>query len=309
MFDGLAYSHVEMDRTAQSRTDPEWTAARLRRPDTRVIPMWRDRCLLTGGTSIVMTGEQGQAAAAAAGLTALLGIEETTAVFAADLSDLSEGEAVAACGADSTADLRTLAGALPGPVAASAAYARGLLYWNRHSRFCGSCGAPTRSGHAGHIRFCTGPDCGRQLFPRIEPAVIVLVESPEPEPRCLLARHCGAGVDRYALLAGFVEIGEGLEGAVRREVAEEAGVAVGDVAYQGSQGWPFPAGLMVGFFARATDPRIQVDGVELQEARWFARGEVADRILAGPGSGPVDSIGGWLLRSWAGVAPQPERTT
>jgi len=96
---------------------------------------------------------------------------------------------------------------------------------------------------------------------------------------------------------------------VRREVAEEAGVVVGDVAYQGSQGWPFPAGLMVGFFAWATDPRIQVDGAELQEARWFTRGEVVDRILGGPGSGPVDSIGGWLLRSWAGVSPQPERTT
>src|SRR5689334_10862732 len=108
MFDGLAYSHVEMDRAAQSRIDPDWTAARLRRPDTRVIPMWRDRCLLTGGISIAVTGEQGQAAAAAAGQTALLGLADTTAVFAADLSDLSEAEAVAACGADSTADLRTL---------------------------------------------------------------------------------------------------------------------------------------------------------------------------------------------------------
>jgi NAD+ diphosphatase len=129
----------------------------------------------------------------------------------------------------------------------------------------------------------------------------ILVESPAPERRCLLARHHGAGSDRFSLLAGFVQIGESLEGAVRREVAEEAGVAVGEVTYPGSQGWPFPAGLMVGFVARALDERINVDGRELQEARWFTRAEVVDRIVAGPGSGPADSIGGWLLRSWAGV--------
>jgi NAD+ diphosphatase len=88
---------------------------------------------------------------------------------------------------------------------------------------------------------------------------------------------------------------------VRREVAEEAGVTVGSVTYRGSQAWPFPAGLMVGFFAAATDATIAVDGVELVEARWFTRAEVVDRIVNGPGSGPPDSIGGHLLRSWAGT--------
>jgi NAD+ diphosphatase len=131
--------------------------------------------------------------------------------------------------------------------------------------------------------------------------VIAVVESPGPAPRCLLARHQGAGPDGFALLAGFVEIGESLEGAVRREVAEEAGVTVGAVTYRGSQGWPFPAGLMIGFVAQATDETIAVDGAELLEARWFTRDQVVERIVNGVGSGPSDSIGGRLLRSWAGV--------
>ncbi|GII23375.1 NAD(+) diphosphatase [Planosporangium mesophilum] len=300
--EGLAYSATPHDRMPGRRGDPGWVADQLVRPDSRVIPLWRDRCLLaSGGGPVTLTGPVGKAASTAAVQVALLGMDGPTAVFAADLDHPDEAEALRLCDATGAADLRTLTAALPAPVAATLAYARGLLYWNRHARFCGSCGGPTDSVDAGHVRLCVNPDCGRELFPRIEPAVIVLVESPAAEPRCLLARHRGAGPDGFSLLAGFVEIGESLEGAVRRELAEEAGVAVGKVTYRGSQGWPFPAGLMVGFVARALDERIDADGTELQEARWFTRAEILDRITAGPGSGPVDSIGGWLLRSWAGV--------
>src|SRR5207248_1849137 len=217
----------------------------LARPDAQVIPMWRDRCLVRAGRPVVLEGAQGQAVLAAAARTALLGIDGVVPVFAADLGG-DEGAALTLSGADASADLRSLAAVLPHRLAATLAYARGLLYWNRHTRFCGSCGSPTRSTQAGHVQVCAGPDCGRQLFPRIEPAVIVLVESPGSEPRCLLARHRGAGPDSFSLIAGFVEIGESLEGAVRREVTEEAGVKVGTVTYRGSQAWPFPAGLMVG---------------------------------------------------------------
>ena len=303
-FDGLAYTGTSHDRAASLRTDPDWVAEQLRHDDTLVLPMWRNRPLLTAtGQPAMLTARAGRALVAAAGQTALLGLDGATATFAADLSDTEEADALRLGAADASVDLRSLAATLPGPLAATLAYARGLLYWNRHTRYCGSCGAPTASVHAGHLRLCRGPDCGRQLFPRIEPAVIVLVESPRPEPRCLLARHHGAGADGFSLLAGFVEIGESLEGAVRREVAEEAGVAIGAVTYRGSQGWPFPAGLMVGFVARAADETIAVDGAELLEARWFSRTEIVERIVDGPGSGPVDSIGGWLLRSWAGLTP------
>ncbi|MEV4534381.1 NAD(+) diphosphatase [Asanoa sp. NPDC049518] len=287
----LAYTSTPGDRAARLRADPEWVAERLRAGDTRIIPMWRDRPLLTAD-GLPVTLDVG----AAPGETALLSVDGTTAVFAADLSGVDEAEALRLTAAHATADLRSLASALPDPVLATLAYARGLLHWNRHARFCGSCGGRTESGQAGHVRICTG--CGRELFPRIEPAMIVLVERSD---RCLLARHAGAGPDGFSLLAGFVEIGESLEGAVRREVAEEAGVTVGAVTYRGSQAWPFPAGLMIGFLATATSDAITVDGEELLEARWFTRAEVVARIVDGPGSGPVDSIGGHLLRSWAGL--------
>ncbi|WP_309246068.1 NAD(+) diphosphatase [Verrucosispora sioxanthis] len=275
-------------------------------PGSRTPPHRTTRPLLTAdGRPVRLTGSSARTLLARAGQTALLGLDGTTASFAADLSEVEEIEALRLATAHASADLRGLATTLPEPLAATLAYARGLLYWNRHARHCGTCGAATASAEAGHLRVCQGPDCGRQLFPRIEPAVIVLVEGPGPQPRCLLARHHGAGPDGFSLLAGFVEIGESLEGSVRREVGEEAGVTVGVVTYQGSQGWPFPAGLMVGFVAQAVDDTIAVDGRELTEARWFTRAEIVERVRNGPGSGPADSIGGRLLRSWAGFDRPP----
>ncbi|MEV4622715.1 NAD(+) diphosphatase [Asanoa sp. NPDC049573] len=302
VLDGLAYSATPGDRAAVRRMDPAWVDARLRRDDSTVVPMWRDRPLLTAaGDPVTLTGPAARVVLGAAVQTVLLSVDGDSASFAADLGGVGEAEALLLAGASSSVDVRALATVVPGPVLATLAYARGLLYWNRNARFCGTCGAPTETAHAGHLRLC--PACGRQLFPRIEPAVIVLVEGPasDPEPRCLLARHQGAGPDGFALLAGFVEVGESLEGAVRREVAEEAGVTLGAVTYQGSQGWPFPAGLMIGFIAWAVGDTVAVDGAELVEARWFTRSEVVERIVNGRGSGPPDSIGGHLLRSWTGL--------
>lgn len=303
--DDLAYIRTPHDRVPHRRADPVWVTEQLARDDIRVVPLWRDRCLLDDGGPVVTGGDAGRRLVATAGETVLLGLDAEAPVFAADLSAVAEPAVLDLCGARSSADLRTLAPALPSALAATLAYARGLTHWNRNTRFCASCGSPTGSVQAGHVRVCGGPECGRLLFPRIEPAVIMLIESPGPEPRCLLARHHGAGADDFALLAGFVEIGESLEGTVRREVAEEAGVAVGAVTYRGSQGWPFPAGVMIGFVGQALDERIDVDDAELVEARWFTRAEVVDRIETGPGAGPADSIGGWLLRSWAGLDPAP----
>jgi NAD+ diphosphatase len=313
-FEGLFYTETRFDRAPSLREDSGWVAAQAAHPDVQVVPIWRDRCLtrsgspVTAGSELLPTATQtallgltGPPAAPGPGF-APAGQGQAAPVFAVDLSAHDEDEAIRLAGAETTADLRTLAAVLPHSEAATLAYARGLLHWNRTARFCGSCGAPAVSEHAGHVRRCTGPDCGRQLFPRIEPAVIVLVEAPGPEPRCLLARHHGAAPDRLALIAGFVEIGESLEGAVRREVFEEAGVRIGEVTYQASQGWPFPAGLMIGFIGRAVDDTIAVDGAELEEARWFTRAEIAARSSFGP----PDSIGGRLLRDWAGL-PEPAR--
>jgi NAD+ diphosphatase len=148
------------------------------------------------------------------------------------------------------------------------------------------------------MRACEREDCARLHFPRIEPAVIMLVESAEPPRRCLLARHRSSSAGGYSTLAGFVEIGESLEDAVRREVAEETGVRVGPVTYVASQAWPFPAGLMAGFLARAEDDAVRVDGDEILAARWFTEPELADREAAGQPFGRPDSIDRYLLSTW-----------
>lgn len=152
------------------------------------------------------------------------------------------------------------------------AFAKGLLYWHAQQAHCGRCGGVTRSGAAGHQRRCLV--CGAALFPRIEPAVIVLVESMgADESRCLLVRQANGGV--FSTLAGFVEVGESLEETVRREVEEEeADVAIDAVRFVGSQAWPFPAGLMVAFRARAVPGPTSPDGIEICEAQWFTRKEV-----------------------------------
>jgi NAD+ diphosphatase len=271
----LPYNGLALDRGR--RGDAEWLAAA--REAGRVLAFWRDRCLVADGVP-VHVDEPGRAAV-------FLGAGEV-AVFAVDLSDLAEDAALPAAGADAAVDIRSLFTGLDAQEAATLAYARGMLHWARNQRFCGACGTATAAEQAGHVLRCQG--CGKLHFPRIEPAVIMLVETPDRQ-RCLLARHRGSSA--YSTLAGFLEIGESLEDAVRRELAEEAGVRVREVAYQASQAWPFPSGLMVGFRAVAESEEFAVDHDELDEARWFTRAEV--RAL---GDGRPDSIESYLVGAW-----------
>ncbi|MGK5675962.1 NAD(+) diphosphatase [Micromonospora sp. URMC 106] len=293
----LAYGGGWLDRAGELRADPERLAALLTDPGSVVLPLWRDRCLVTADAPVRLTGERAAEALAVADETVFLGMDDGSAVFAADLSGLPEAAAVEVTGAGEAVDVRALVGRLGPAEAAAQAYARGLLHWHRQQRFCGACGASTAVRGGGHVRSCTRADCGRLLFPRIEPAVIVLVEAPGAPDRCLLARHAGAREGAYSTLAGFVEVGESLEDAVRREMAEEAGVTVTDVRYVGSQAWPFPAGLMVGFRATAASEEVRVDGEELVEARWFTRDELRERAAEGR-LGRVDSIDHHLLHGW-----------
>lgn len=294
----MYYSGLRLDRAAATRGDPEWLARVLGQDSTAVIPVWRDQCLVRDGLPVMLRrGDAGDLLAAAEG-PVFLGLEDGRAVFAADVSTLGQKEALAAAGAHAVMDIRALVSAVPPAAAGMFAYARGIAHWHRNQRFCGACGGRTDTRSAGHHRICLS--CGNLLFPRIEPAVIVLVELPGEPPRCLLGRHAGAAPGRFSTLAGFVEIGESLEDAVRREVAEEAGVAVGRVTYQASQAWPFPAGLMVGFTAEALASPIRPDHSEVLEARWFTapelRARIADPSLGGPYR--VDSIGKILIEDW-----------
>jgi len=291
------YSGLRLDRGGDRRGDDDWVAAVAADPRARVRPLWRDQCLVAGDPPVPVMLTVGAIGVETAELV-LLGVDDAGPQFAADLSELSTDDALVRAGADAVVDLRSLFGSLPAPDAAAIAYARGLLRSNRGQRHCGRCGAVTEPRNAGHLRACTSADCGELIFPRIEPAVITLVETTTRPHRCLMARHSVSKVGGYSLLAGFIEIGESLEDAVRREIYEEAGVALHEVSYVGSQPWPFPAGLMVAFRAVAVDETVAVDGTELVEARWFTREELREYALASGRLGRVDSIDRLMLTAW-----------
>jgi NAD+ diphosphatase len=158
------------------------------------------------------------------------------------------------------------------------AYAKAMVHYHHQHRYCARCGAPTVSAEAGHLRVCTDEACGRQDFPRTDPAIIVLVTSGD---RCLLGRQASWTDHTYSIIAGFVEPGETLEGAVARELREETGILVTDVTYHSSQPWPFPRSLMIGFNATAASTEICLRDGELEDARWFSRRDIVRGLSAG----------------------------
>ncbi|MBK6599826.1 MAG: NAD(+) diphosphatase [Proteobacteria bacterium] len=193
-------------------------------------------------------------------------------------------------------ELRPLASILPKDSAGLLAYARALMFWRERHRFCGVCGRATMPGRAGHVLNCRAADsgCGASFFPRLDPAVIVLVTDNQGE-RALLGRQASWPPGRYSTVAGFVEPGESLEDAVAREVHEETGVRVKDVRYLSSQPWPFPSSLMLGFQAVGGDEPIEhIDG-ELEDARWFTRAQIA---AGEPMLPPPTSISYRLIETW-----------
>ena len=200
----------------------------------------------------------------------------------------------------SPTDLRSIAaqGLVGAQALAALGQAKAILGWHARHGFCGNCGAATRLTAAGWRRECDV--CKAQHFPRTDPVVIMLVLD---GGRCLLGRQSRWPKGMYSCLAGFVEPGETIEEAVRREVDEEAGIACGEVAYLASQPWPFPSSLMIGCFARALSREIAIDGVELEDARWFTRDDVMamfDRRHPESLSAPAPmAIAHYILRTWA----------
>lgn len=198
---------------------------------------------------------------------------------------------------DPVGSLRTVATTLPPSQARLAVHAVGVGQWHRLHPRCARCGSPTEAAEGGHLRRC--PVCGAHHFPRTDPAVIMLVT--DDADRALLARRPDWPENRFSTLAGFVEPGEGLEDAVRRETLEETDVEVGEVTYAASQPWPFPSSLMLGFFARARTTRIEVDGTETADARWFSRDDISRMTASGELQLPgTVSISRWLIARWHG---------
>ncbi|MFC7647920.1 NAD(+) diphosphatase [Streptosporangium lutulentum] len=176
-------------------------------------------------------------------------------------------------------------------------YAVALEAWHSTHEFCPRCGNRTEVRSGGHVRVCSKD--GSQHFPRVDPAVIMLIH--DDQDRCLLARGPQWPEGRLSVLAGFVEPGESLEHAVAREVAEEVGVRIAEPRYLGSQPWPFPRSLMLGFFARATSTEFVLDPEEIAEARWFSRAELLAAMESGEVRLPSElSIARRLIETWYG---------
>ena len=191
---------------------------------------------------------------------------------------------------------REVGAALSAADAGLVVHALALAEWHRAHRHCTRCGGVLDFTAAGHVLTCQ--DCGVQQFPRTDPAVIMAVVDGD---RCLLGRKAQWPEGRYSTLAGFVDPGESLEQAVRREVAEEVGIEIGEVTYFGNQPWPFPASLMIGFLAQAVSFEIDVDGEEISDARWFTRDQVRSETEAGTLRLPAGiSISRSLVESWYG---------
>jgi NAD+ diphosphatase len=282
-----------LDRAAHLRKDASFFAAALADPGTLIAPLWQAR-------NLMRRGDRGSSAAFIAVTHeirrtlpdcefVLLGQFHGHAVFAAEV--VAEAAPVLLPDA-SFEDLRTAAGFLPQDEAGLLAYARAMILWRQRHRFCGTCGAPARPENSGHVMRCTAPSCGAEQFPRLDPAIIVLVTDGE---RVLLGRQAAWPAGRYSTIAGFVEPGESLEDAVAREVLEETNVAVGEVEYHSSQPWPFPSSLMIGFSARAAADAVPRADEELEDARWFTRAEIA---AGTPGLPPPQSVSFRLIEDW-----------
>ncbi len=285
-----------LDRLAERRRDAAWLATQLQAGTTRFVPIWQSKILVDAqqATPVFLPPADAQAVPGLTDHAILLGRQDDRIFFAVDLTDDALPAGIAERGRFT--DLRQVAPLLAAPDCALLSLARAMVFWHRHRRFCGDCGSPTASRDAGFMRACTDPDCGRQHFPRTDPAIIVLVTAGE---RCLLGRQATWPRGLRSTLAGFVEPGETLEGAVAREVHEETGIKVTDIRYSGSQPWPFPTSLMLGFTARALDTAVQIDAEELEEAAWFTREQIRNGIMAGSIVLPSSiSIALRLMRDW-----------
>ena len=265
----------DMDRMTDKRRDNEWLAARLEDETTRFVPVGQSKNFFDTdeiSTPIFLSPRNVKSLIHTAESIILLGVNGDRTYFAIGLPSKGDSE-LAKLGR--FRNLRQTALLLDEQDCALLAYAKAMVYWHHRNRFCGDCGSPTASVAGGSLRVCTNEQCGQQHFPRIEPAIIVLVISRD---RCLMGRQPSWPKGLYSTLAGFVEPGESLEAAVIREVREETNVEVGGMRYFASQPWPFPSSLMLGFTAQAASEAIRVDQYELENARWFTRKDIRDML-------------------------------
>ncbi|MCW3494103.1 NAD(+) diphosphatase [Microbacterium sp. SSM24] len=267
---------VGVDRAAEERAHPGILDTARADPSARVLLVAGDRAPLATASALHWVAPDAVPADAE---WAFLGRHASGHALLAAVFEAAEPDLFEAPGG--WGGLRSVGGGLSETDAAAFVEALSLAGWLLDAPYCPACGALTTLGDAGWSRRC--PSCGRQHFPRTDPAVIVAITSAVDPDRLLLGSNALWGAHRFSCFAGFVEAGESLEATVVREVAEEAGIQVADVRYRGSQAWPYPRSLMLGFLATAVDDAAaRPDGDEIVAVRWFTRDEIGAG-LAGEG--------------------------
>jgi NAD+ diphosphatase len=285
------YAGPYLDRASHLRQDAAWFASAVADAATLVVPVWNTRSLVADGDptrAAFLSIADLPLERRSADELILLGRVRELSVFACELESIDPP----APAGTRFEDLRLVASVLPPDEAGLLGYARAMISWRRKHRYCGTCGARNVAAKSGHVMICTDPSCRHEQFPRLDPAIIVLVSDGD---RALLGRQASWAAGRYSTIAGFVEPGESLEDAVAREVLEETGVLVDGIVYHSSQPWPFPASLMLGFSAHAVTHAVHLHDQELEDARWFTRAEVAAGLPRLP---PRQSISYRLIEHW-----------
>jgi NAD+ diphosphatase len=279
----IPFSGNPLDRASEKRTDVEWIAARRRDASSLILPVWRLQPFILGGEKAAPPVELGllrpglcDSLAAPDAPCIFLGLEGQNAMFALDISAAPDpvGEGPIA-GLGHFRDARAAGATLPMKDAAIMGQAKAMIDWHKRHGYCANCGAATRLVDGGWRRICD--QCKTEHFPRTDPVVIMLATHGDA---CLVGRNKRFPGNFYSALAGFMEPGETIEEAVRRELLEEVNLKVGSVHYHATQPWPFPSSLMIGCLAEAESRDFKPDGEEISDARWLDR-DTARRLIAG----------------------------
>jgi len=264
------------DRAGERRADADWVQSQRDSLRARFLALSNLRALMQVSPQFTIAWQgrlQVDPYIESGAMTVFLGLAEGVPHFAIDVG---AGDGPSFREAGRFVDVRSCANRGSARDAAVLSQSRSLIDWHARHRFCAVCGQPTMPRDAGYMRQCSSEDCRAQHFPRTDPVTIMLVF--DGEDNVLLGRSHRFVVNTYSALAGFVEPGENIEEAVRREVREETGIVCGRVRYHSSQPWPFPSSLMIGCYADAESTEIEIDAAELEDARWFGRAEIAAMV-------------------------------
>lgn len=292
------FTSVRLDRLVEQRDDRDWVRKALRSKKARFVPLWRSRSLIddSGEEHIAVYLKADELEEIDNDQTpTLLGTDGKRYFFTVSIDDEQQKKVIEHHAGAHFVDLRLASVNMDAKHAGVLAYAKALHYWQYRQNFCGVCGSKTVLQASGHKLTCSNIECAREFFPRIDPAIIVLVTHGDA---CLLGRNALWPPKRFSTLAGFVEPGESLEDAVAREVEEESGVHLGRIEYVSSQPWPFPASAMCGFRAEALSMEHEISE-EMSELRWFT----VDQLIAAVEAtevllSPSVSIAFRLLAEW-----------